>query len=95
MAVRTRAYGAASVVMTIFAIVAAILVISILLVLVGANERNTLVDLVLDVGRFFAQPFDQLIPQDGRRQNMVINWGIGAIAYLIVGSLLARLISRA
>lgn len=95
MAVGTRAHGAAGIVMTVFAVLAGALALSILLVLVGANERNTLVDLVLDVGRFFAQPFDHLIPQDTRKADMVVNWGIGAIAYLIVGSLLSRLISRA
>jgi uncharacterized integral membrane protein len=92
MAVRTRNYGAASTVMTVFAVIAGILVAGILLVLIGANQRNTLVDFILDIGRFFARPFNHLLPQHTSKQDMTVNWGIGALAYLIVGSLLARLI---
>jgi uncharacterized integral membrane protein len=92
MAVRTRTYGASSVVMTIFSLIAAVLVVGILLVLIGANQQNVLVDFVLDIGRFFARPFNHLLPQHGVKQDMVVNWGIGALAYLVVGSLLARLV---
>jgi hypothetical protein len=95
MSVRTRTYGAASAVMTVFAVIAGVLVLGILLILVGANQQNTLVDFFLDIGRFFARPFNHLIPQDDAKQDITVNWGIGAIAYLVVGSLLARLVRRA
>ncbi|MEN3357195.1 MAG: hypothetical protein V7637_1177 [Mycobacteriales bacterium] len=94
MAVRTRT-SASSVVMTIFGVIAAVLVLGILLVLIGANQHNTLVDFVLDIGRFFARPFNHLLPQHTAKQDMTVNWGIGALAYLLVGSLLARLVYRA
>jgi hypothetical protein len=94
MAVRTRTYGGASVVMTIFAVIATVIVVGILLVLIGANQRNMLVDFVLDIGRFFAKPFNHLLPQDNAKQDLVVNWGIAALAYVIVGSLLARLVRR-
>jgi hypothetical protein len=81
--------------MTIFAVIAAVLVVGVLLVLIGANQQNTIVDFVLDVGRFFARPFNHLLPQHNAKQDMVVNWGIAALAYLIVGSLLAKLIHRA
>lgn len=94
MAVRTRTRGAASVIMTIFSVIAAVLVVGILLVLIGANQQNTIVDFVLDIGRFFARPFNHLLPQHTPKQDMVVNWGIAALAYLVVGSLLARLAHR-
>jgi hypothetical protein len=94
MAVRTRAYGAASVVMTITLIIVTFLVLGILLVLVNANEHNTLVNFVLDVGGFFAKPFNHLIPQDNRKQDYLVNWGIAAIVYFAVGVIIARIIRR-
>jgi uncharacterized protein YggT (Ycf19 family) len=95
VAVRTRNYGAASVVMTIATIIALFIIAGIVLVLVGANMNNDIVDFVMDIGRFFARPFGDLIPQDNQRANYVVNWGIAAIVYLIVGSIIARLIRRA
>lgn len=94
MAVRTRNYGAASVVMTIALIIAGIIVAGIVLVLVGANMQNTVVDFVMDIGRFFAKPFGDLFPQDEFKRDYVINWGIAALVYLLVGAILARIIRR-
>ena len=95
MAVRTRSSGAASIVMTIAAVIAGIIVLGIVLVLVGANQANDIVNVIMDVGRFFAGPFDDLIPQDNQRANYVVNWGIAALVYLLVGAILARIIRRA
>ena len=94
MAVRTRNYGAASVVMTIATIIAGIILVGIVLVLVGANMQNTVVDFVMDIGRFFARPFADLFPQNTVKQNYVVNWGIAALVYLIVGAIIARVIRR-
>jgi hypothetical protein len=95
MAVRTRTHSGASVVMTIFTAIAVVILVGIFLVLIGANQQNTIVDFVLDIGRFFAHPFNHLLPQDHPKQDLAVNWGIAAVAYLVVGSLLARLIRRA
>ena len=95
MAVRTRSSGAASVVMTIATVIAGIIVLGIVLVLIGANMSNDIVDLIMDVGRFFAGPFGDLIPQDNRRADYIVNWGIAALVYLLVGAIIARLIRRA
>ena len=94
MAVRTRNYGAASVVMTIATIIAGIIILGIVLVLIGANMQNTVVDFIMDIGRFFAKPFGDLFPQKSVKQNYVVNWGIAAIVYLVVGAILARIIRR-
>ena len=94
MVARTRRRSPASVITTIAAIIAGIIVIGIVLVLVGANQNNDIVDLVLDIGRFFARPFADLFPQDDPENNILLNWGIAAIAYLIVGAIIARIVRR-
>ena len=94
MVARTRRRSPASVITTIAAIIARIIVIGIVLVLVGANQNNDIVDLVLDIGRFFARPFADLFPQDDPENNILLNWGIAAIAYLIVGAIIARIVRR-
>jgi len=96
MAYRTRSsYGAASIVMSAFVLIAAIIALGILLVLVGANQSAGVVDFILDIGRFFVKPFAHLFPQDNVKQDVLINWGIAAIVYLIVGAFIARLVRRA
>ena len=92
MAVRTRSPG--SVITGIAAIIAGIIVLGIVLVLAEANPRNPLVDLVLDVGRFLTRPFRDLFPQDDPKQNVLVNWGIAALAYLLLGALIARVVRR-
>jgi hypothetical protein len=64
------------------------------LVLVKANPNNQIVDFVLDVGRFLTRPFHGLFPQHDPRQDVLVNWGIAAIVYLIVGAFIARLARR-
>jgi len=91
---RTRRRSPASVITTIAAVIAGIIVIGIILVLAGANQNNDIVDLVLDIGRFFARPFADLFPQDDPENNILLNWGIAAIAYLIVGAIIARIVRR-
>jgi hypothetical protein len=76
-------------------IIAGIIVLGIVLVLVDANQRNTIVDFILDIGRFFVRPFKDLFPQDDPKENIVINWGIAALAYLIIGAIIARIVRRA
>jgi hypothetical protein len=76
-------------------IIAGVIVLGIVLVLVGANQANTIVDFILDIGRFFVRPFRDLFPQDDPKENIVVNWGIAALAYLIVGAIIARIVRRA
>jgi hypothetical protein len=91
---RTRYRSPGSVITTIAGIVAAIIIVGIILVLVKANPANDIVDFILDVGRFLTTPFHNLFPQDTPQRDILVNWGIAAIVYLIVGALLARLVRR-
>jgi uncharacterized protein YggT (Ycf19 family) len=91
---RTRNRSPGSVITTIAGVIAAIIIIGIVLVLAKANPNNDIVNFILDIGRFLTRPFRDLFPQDNPRQDILVNWGIAAIAYLILGAILARLARR-
>ena len=69
--------------------IAAALAIAVLLVVVDANEDNAIVNAVLDVGRFFAEPFRQIIELDDNDLQIAINWGIAAAVYVALALALA------
>ena len=94
MVTRTRYRSPGSVITTIAGVIAGIIILGIVLVLIKANPNNQIVDLILDVGRFLTKPFHNLFPQDNPREDILVNWGIAAIVYLILGALLARLARR-
>ena len=94
MVTRTRYRSPGSVITTIAGVIAGVIILGIVLVLIKANPNNQIVDFILDVGRFLTKPFHNLFPQDDPRQDILVNWGIAAIVYLIVGALLARLARR-
>jgi hypothetical protein len=82
------------VIQTIFGVIAAIIIVGIVLVLIKANPSNDIVNFILDLGRFFTRPFRDMFPRSNPRQDILLNWGIAAIVYLIVGAILARLARR-
>ena len=94
MVTRTRYRSPASVITGIAAVIAGIIVLGIILVLVKANPNNAIVDLILDIGRFFARPFEDLFPQADPENDIMLNWGIAAVAYLIIGAIIARIVRR-
>lgn len=93
MAVRTR-YGrstAATVVLTITGIIVAVIALGILLVLLSANRGNMLVDFILDLGTWLTTPFHNLFANPNPKENVVLNWGLAAIVYAVIGGVIARL----
>lgn len=91
---RTRYRSPGSVITTIATVIAAIIIVGIVLVLIKANPNNEIVNFILDIGKFFTRPFQDLFPQDNPRQDVLVNWGIAAIAYLVLGAIIARLVRR-
>ena len=79
MVTRTRYRSPGGIITLIAGLIAGVIVLGIILVLIDANQRNTIVDFILDIGRFFVRPFRDLFPQDDPKENIVINWGIAAI----------------
>lgn len=94
MVTRTRYRSPGGVIQTIAGIIAAIIIIGIVLVLIKANPSNDIVKFVHDIGAFFARPFRDLFPRSNPREDILINWGIAALAYLLVGAIIARLARR-
>jgi hypothetical protein len=99
---RQRRYGyglparaaLARLVTLVAAVVAAIIVIGILLVVLGANQSNTLVEAGTDAARWLAGPFRDLFTFDSHKTTIAVNWGIAAVVYLAAGRLIARLLAR-
>jgi hypothetical protein len=91
---RTRYRSPGSVIQTIAGVIAGVIILGIVLVLVKANPNNQIVDFILDIGRFLTKPFHGLFPQHDPRQDILVNWGIAAIVYLIIGAIIARLARR-
>ena len=94
--VRTRV---AQVVWLVFVVCALFLAIGALLVALKANEKNALVDFVVsganavDLGIFSrSNGIKDFTGDKAAVKNALLNWGLGAIAYLIVGRILDRLI---
>jgi hypothetical protein len=83
----------ARVVRLIVGIVVLIIVAGIVLVLFKANAANTIVSDVHDAARWLAGPFDGIFSFHNANTATAVNWGIAAIVYLVLGGLIARLLS--
>ncbi len=75
-------------------IVFLIIVAGIILKVVGANPANTIVKDVHDVGRTLVGPFKNVFTPKSPKASIALNWGLAAVVYLVVGSLIASLIVR-
>ena len=98
MATKIRA-RLAQLVWLLAALAALVLAVGALLIALDANRSNSLVDFVLSAADYI--DLDIFSRQDGIKQfkgdgaqvkNALFNWGLGAIAYLVVGRLLDRII---
>jgi hypothetical protein len=77
----------------VVSVVVLIIVAGILLVILRANPTNTIVSDVHGWAHSLAGPFDGMFSFNNARTAVAVNWGIAALVYLIVGELIARLIS--
>ncbi|MFN2616784.1 MAG: hypothetical protein ABR581_06630 [Thermoleophilaceae bacterium] len=73
---------------------AGIIVAGILLVVLEANKSNDIVKAVLDAAKFLVGPFKNVFSLDSHKATTAVNWGLAAAVYLLVGSLIARLLRR-
>jgi hypothetical protein len=74
-------------------IVAAVIVLGILFIVLEANPDNAIVSAVDDVARALVGPFDGMFSLDHAKATVAVNWGIAALAYLIIGALIAWLVA--
>jgi hypothetical protein len=86
----------ARVVNLVVSVVVLTIVAGILLVVLKANPTNTVVSDVHSWARArsLVGPFDGMFSFHNARVAIAVNWGIAAVVYLLVGGLIARLISR-
>jgi hypothetical protein len=103
---RTRATGAAAgaagsglllvarIIRAITWVIVAIIVAAILFRVLEANPSNDLVSTITDWARWLVGPFKDLFSFDNAKTAIAVNWGLGALVYLIVGSLIARVFAR-
>lgn len=84
----------ARVVIWVATAVALVLVLGIVLVLLGANRSNDIVQVVRDAASFLAGPFDGLFDLQRRKVETAVNWGVAAVVWFALGHLIARLLLR-
>jgi hypothetical protein len=92
---------AARVVRIVFGVLATILALGAVLVVLrnNINEQNSVVEFITNVADAISGPFsrdDGIFDFTGKNavaKNALLNWGIAAIVYLLVGRLLANAIT--
>ncbi len=88
------AVALARLVRSIAGLIALLIVVAIVLFLVGANPANAVVTDIHDAAAWFVGPFKNLFSIHNAKLAMVINWGLAALVYVIVGGLIASLLAR-
>lgn len=73
-------------------VIALIIAAGILFVVLEANSGNTIVSHVHDWAKWLVGPFDGMFKLGSAKGTLALNWGLALLAYLIVGSLIARLV---
>jgi hypothetical protein len=97
-AARTKA---ARVVRIVFSVLATILALGAVLVVLRSNinEQNSVVELITNVADAISGPFSldngvfDFSGKNAEAKNALLNWGIAAIVYLVVGRVLANAIA--
>ena len=85
---------AARLVMLVTTVIVGIIVAAILLRVLEANASNSIVEGVTDLARTLVGPFKDLFTIDNPKVEIAVNWGLAALVWLIVGSLIARVLRR-
>ena len=73
-------------------VVALIMVLGIAFFVLGARPSNTVVSHVHDWAKTLAGPFDGMFHLHSAKGTLAINWGIAIVVWLLVASLLVRIV---
>jgi hypothetical protein len=76
----------------VVAVITLIVALGIAFVVLGANRGNTVVHHVHDWAKTLVGPFDGIFHLHGAKATLALNWGIGLIVWLIIGSLVVRIV---
>lgn len=88
---RSRRSGFAHFVSALFAVIAVILIVHILLVFADASATSTIVKDVGDMAAKLAWGFKSLFTFDSAKLTVFVDYGLAALAYLLVGGIVVRL----
>ncbi len=80
--------------MLVVSVIVAIIVVAILLKVLGANMGNSLVKGITDLAKTLVGPFEDLFTIKNPKVSVAVNWGLAALLYFIVGSIIARILRR-
>jgi membrane-bound ClpP family serine protease len=75
-------------------LVALVIVVGIALVLLDANMGNVIVRDIHDAASFLVGPFKNVFSPKTHKADVAVNWGLAAVVYLLVGSLIAGMLVR-
>ncbi len=76
------------------ALVALLIVVAIVLRVLGANPGNVIVRDIHDVAKALVGPFKNVFSLKNPKASIAANWGLAAVVWLVVGSVIASLIAR-
>lgn len=82
---------AARIVTAVFGVIVAIIVLHLAFVLLSANGDNPLVGFIAGVAGWFAWLFKDMFTVADDKVQAVINYGLAALVYLLVGGLIRGL----
>lgn len=49
---------------------------------------------LLDAARWLAGPFANMFELDSQKTEVAVNWGIAAVAYLVIANVIGRVLAR-
>jgi hypothetical protein len=79
---------------TLAVAVAIVIAVGIILFVVSANPHNAIVSDIHDAANWLVGPFHHVFSVKDAKLQLGLNWGLAALVYLAVGSLLASLLAR-
>jgi len=92
---RRRSTLVGSIIRGIGAVIAVILVLHVVFVLLGANPGNVFVQFIANWAGLFALWFKNLFATGNANLDLLLNYGLAVLFWVIVFGLLSRLVDRA
>jgi hypothetical protein len=92
---RSGGSGIARLISAVFAIIALILILHIVLVFADASTTSTIVKDIANLASTLAWGFKHLFSFTSAKTTVFVNYGLAALVYLAVGAVLVRLFGRA
>lgn len=86
--------AAARLIRAVTGIVVGLIVLAVVLHLLRANPHNAIVSDIHDAGNWLVGPFRNLFSVKDHDLHMILNWGLAAVIYSLIGGLISNLLAR-